>query len=74
MHESQARSLAKALSWRFLATIITGSLAWIITGEAGIAATIGVADTLLKLGIYYVHERAWARIAFGRPMTRDYEI
>jgi uncharacterized membrane protein len=72
--ESPSRSLAKALSWRLLATVITASLAWAITGEVRVAAAIGAADTALKLVVYYVHERVWARVAFGRPASPDYEI
>ena len=64
--ESHGRSIAKALSWRFIALIITFSIAWIVTGKVYFAATIGGADVLLKLGIYYFHERAWNRSSFGR--------
>ncbi|MEM7678486.1 MAG: DUF2061 domain-containing protein [Myxococcota bacterium] len=55
----------KTLSWRAIAAIITGSLAWAATGsiEAGLA--MGTADTLVKFFVYYAHERAWARISAG---------
>jgi len=64
--ETTRRSIAKALSWRFLATLITTGLVLAITGEGSFAATIGVADTSLKLLIYFGHERIWNRIPFGR--------
>ena len=72
--DSHARSIAKALSWRFLATIITFCVAWFITGTLAGALAIGLADTLVKLGIYYAHERAWDRVPFGRREPTDYEI
>ena len=72
--DSHARSIAKALSWRFLATVITFCVAWVITGRVAGALIIGLADTLVKLGIYYAHERAWDRVTFGRRESRDYQI
>jgi uncharacterized membrane protein len=72
--DSHARSIAKALSWRFLATIITFSVAWLITGALAGAVAIGLADTMVKLGIYYAHERAWDRVPFGRREPKDYQI
>jgi len=64
--ETTRRSIVKALSWRLLATLITTGLVLAITGEGSFAATIGVADTSLKLLIYFGHERLWNRIPFGR--------
>ena len=72
--ESHKRSIVKALSWRFLATTITTSVAWAITGQIGFAATIGLVDTVIKLGVYYIHERAWIRVRFGRVRSPEYQI
>ncbi len=64
--DSTRRSVAKALSWRILATIITTSIAYALTGKGEFAATIGVIDTLLKFFVYFGHERLWNRIPYGR--------
>ena len=64
--DTNRRSLAKALSWRLLATIITSSIVFAITGQGEFAATIGVADTICKFFIYFGHERLWNRISYGR--------
>ena len=72
--ESHARSVVKALSWRVFGTFITAIVAWGVTGKAGIGLAIGLADTVVKLGVYYAHERAWTRIRFGRAAPTDYEI
>jgi uncharacterized membrane protein len=74
MIESHLRSIIKALSWRFLATVITFSVSWIIIGEFKIAAEIGIADTLIKLGVYYSHERVWNRFSFGTMKPPEYQI
>ena len=65
--ESHKRSIVKSLSWRILATLITASVAWLLTGKIDLAVKIGLLDTSIKLFIYYAHERAWVRIPFGRP-------
>ncbi len=44
------------------------------TGEVAHAAKVGLLDTVLKFGIYFIHERAWTRINFGRYSYRDYQI
>ena len=64
--ESKKRSIAKALSWRIIATVITSSLVLALTGEWEFAATVGLADTSLKFFIYFSHERFWNRITYGR--------
>lgn len=64
--DTHRRSLAKAFSWRLLATIITTSIVFAITGRGEFAATIGVADTVCKFFIYFGHERLWNRIPYGR--------
>lgn len=63
--ETKKRSIVKAISWRFIATIITSLLALLLTGEWTFAATIGLADTALKFFIYFAHERLWNRIRYG---------
>jgi uncharacterized membrane protein len=69
MH-SRARALAKAATWRLLATAITATCAWLVTGEVAYAASIGALDTLIKFGSYYLHERAWDRAALAGPPAR----
>jgi len=64
--DSNRRSLAKSLSWRVLATFITGGIVFAITGKGEFAATIGLADTFCKFFIYFGHERLWNRIPYGR--------
>ncbi len=50
-----------------LYSVVIGSAS--ITGEAG-----GIADSLLKLGVYYSHERFWNRLSFGKPKPPEYQI
>ncbi len=71
IRDTRTRTLVKALSWRAVACVITVGVAWVVTRRIGIAASVGFADTLVKVGAYYVHERLWLRVRFGQP---EYEI
>jgi uncharacterized membrane protein len=63
--ESRRRTLLKTISYRILGATVTGLLTWGVTGSVETGMTLGLADTLLKFGLYYAHERAWARMPIG---------
>lgn len=64
--ESSRRSLCKAISWRITGTLDTIFLSYLITGRLTFAVSIGACEVLTKLLLYYVHERVWNRIHFGK--------
>jgi uncharacterized membrane protein len=68
-HEAHSRSLAKAVTWRFVGTVDTFIISLIITGKVVIAGTIAVTEIGTKILIYYFHERAWALVPWGRKRT-----
>jgi adenylylsulfate kinase len=72
--ESHARSIAKALTWRFWAFLITALVVWVVTRRLEFAATIGLADTCIKFFAYYAHERLWLKFSFGKHKNVDFEI
>jgi uncharacterized membrane protein len=72
--ETRGRSLVKALSWRILAAVITTLVVLTITGRLQFAAKIGLIDTLVKLLVYFFHERLWNKIDYGRLRAPDYEV
>ena len=74
INETRLRSIAKALSWRFIATFITAFIVWCLTKKADFAFQVGILDTTLKLLVYFFHERAWLRISFGKKAVPDFEI
>jgi len=59
MGDSHLRSVAKAFSWRVIATLTTGVIAYLVTGRLDTAALIGGIEFVFKIGIFYVHERVW---------------
>lgn len=72
--DSRRRSLAKALSWRLVALVVTTTVAFAFTGEATFALSVGLVDSLVKIVLYYGHERAWIFIPYGRLRPPNYEI
>ena len=72
--DAHHRTIAKAISYRVLAALITTAVAWGVTGAIHFAATIGLTDAVLKFGLYYMHERAWNRVEFGRAKPPEYQI
>ncbi len=64
--ETNTRSIVKTISWRILATITTMSLVYIFVGDMSIAISVGGIEVFLKMLIYFLHERAWDKIKFGR--------
>jgi len=64
--ETHARSLAKAVSWRATGSIDTFLVAFVITSSPKIAGSVAVTEIVTKILIYYLHERVWAWIPWGK--------
>lgn len=60
--DKRSKSLAKAFSWRIIATVTTSVLVFIFTGHLELAFSVGIFDFILKILFYYMHERAWAHV------------
>ncbi len=72
LRESRKRHLAKTVSWRVVGSISTMLLAWLISGNPFAGIKIGLAETVTKMILYYLHERAWYKIAFGLDRKKKY--
>lgn len=74
--ETPTRSAAKAISYRIVASLATGLLSYLVlkhfdySKSTEAASLIGTIDVFVKLATYYVHERAWEKIPFGRSSQR----
>ena len=71
--EKPQRSIAKAISWRICATLTTIFLIFVFTRELTLALEIGVVEVMLKIIIYYFHERIWNRIEWGEVIVAEKE-
>ena len=62
---TRERVLAKTFAWRIIATLTGAAVAGLLTGEIETAGWFIVIEFPLKMGFYYVHERAWEAIEWG---------
>ena len=75
---SRLRSLIKALSWRIVAIIDSILVVLLVTcllDRCGInvAIQIGLIDFIIKLILYYLHERQWLWL-LGKEPSKNNEI
>lgn len=66
LNETHTRSIAKAISWRITGTVDTFIISWIITGELTLAGAIAFTEVVTKVILYWLHERGWNKISWGR--------
>ena len=66
MTVTRARSFVKALSYRIWGTLSSVAVAYVITKNATLSITIAFWETVVKVFIYYAHERGWNYIQWGR--------
>ena len=60
------RSLAKAVSWEAFSNLVCFGLAYATFGNLGGCAMFTGACFVVKLILFYWHERAWHRITWGK--------
>lgn len=65
LRESHLRSLLKSITYRITGTITTGLIVYFMTGQLHIALAISAIEPLVKIVIYYLHERAWQLVPRG---------
>lgn len=76
MKEKTYRSIAKTISWRTIGTIDTVLISWLVIGDITWAMSIGGVELFTKMGLYFLHERTWNKIKFGKEDKHpvDYHI
>ena len=66
MSDTGKRSLVKAITWRITGTLDTFIISWFITGQLALAGGIALTEVLTKICIFWIHERIWNKINWGR--------
>jgi len=60
------KSILKAISWRIVGTLDTILISYLLTGKLHVALSIGSVEVFSKMILYYLHERAWNAVRWGR--------
>ena len=66
--DSKKRSFIKAISYRFFGSLATTLITFSLTKNLELSVAAGVLDTILKIAIYFLHERVWQKINLGREV------
>ena len=72
--DTHVRSIAKAVSYRLLGSTATALIFFVLSGKLSLSIGAGVLDMVVKIGLYFLHERIWERVHFGRAKPPEYEI
>lgn len=64
--EKPLRSIVKSISWRFIGTVDTIIISWMVTGTLRLAISIGGIELITKMALYFFHERLWNSISWGK--------
>ena len=66
LNETSGRSLVKTLTWRVTGSGATFLISWLISGDLRVAGSIVVIQIVANTVLFYVHERAWNIVSWGR--------
>ncbi len=64
--ESRSRSIVKSLVYRLLSILGIGVLGWLVTRDLQETTLITIVFQIYLTILYYVYERVWNRINWGR--------
>ncbi len=64
--EKVFRSIVKSITWRIIGTSSLIAVTYFFTKNFDLSVAIGGIDIISNLILYFVHERVWERISWGR--------
>ncbi|MFT6676154.1 MAG: putative membrane protein [Sulfitobacter sp.] len=68
--ELKKRTIAKALTWQIIGLIMMTLIGYVSTGSIAAAGGIVIASFSSGTVTYFLHERIWARVNWGRIAPR----
>ncbi len=66
MSDTSRRSLVKTISWRITGSTATFAISYAVLGDVAVSSTIAVIQLTFNTMLYFVHERIWNNIHWGR--------
>jgi len=72
--ESHGRTLIKTLTWKLIATLISFGVTYYETGNA--IHALKVSGIIFGIGLiaYYLHERAWNGVHWGKRHRVEHDL
>lgn len=72
--ETNKRSVVKGITWRVIATTTTVIIVYVFFGRLDLAIAAGAIETVLKIGLFWMHERAWFKIRWGKKRIEPFNL
>jgi uncharacterized membrane protein len=66
MIDKPKRSLIKTITWRITGSGATFGISYLISGNFVIAGSIATIQLVTNTVLYFIHERVWDRVKWGR--------
>ncbi len=63
---TKTRSIAKSITWRLIAIAVTFIVGFAMTGNWQFAASLSLLSNFINFVLYYIHERFWLQIRWGK--------
>jgi len=72
--ETNKRSILKGISWRVVATTTTIIIVYVFFGRLDLAIAAGLIETVLKVALYWGHEKIWQKIHWGKKKIEPFNL
>ncbi len=72
--ETNKRSIVKGISWRVVATTTTIAIVYFFFDRLDLAIAAGLIETVLKVGLYWLHERTWFKVRWGKERIEPFNL
>ena len=60
------RAIAKSITYRIFGTAMSTLTAWVLSHDVRVSLGVCTVDGIGKIILYYVHERIWNHVTWGR--------
>jgi uncharacterized membrane protein len=64
--ETRRRAIVKAITYRAIVAITLAVISWFYTGNLFDTSAISITYTIIATIFYYIHERAWIKVKWGK--------
>ena len=72
--ETNKRSIAKGVTWRVVATTTTMIIVYVSFGRLDLAIATGLIESVLKIGLFWLHEKAWFKVRWGKKRIEPFNL
>jgi uncharacterized membrane protein len=71
LSDTAGRSLVKAVSWRITASLATFIISFFVSSDLSVAGVIASIQFVVNLILYFIHERIWNRVEWGKSINTE---